>query len=368
MPKFLLVLLLPLTLSLSGCWDAIDIKDLIIPFVGGYDYTSEGGQSKYIFTTNYPIFGQTKEKSDVMVTEGKTFGQTRVDRGNKSPRSFSFGDIKALLIGNELAGQGTKVMFDILFRNPQLSETIMLAVTQGRAEDIINLQPGSYETVGRNVIDLLKNSGRNNFIPDETLHTFRINVLTPGFNPVLPVIKAYDQQKLEIVGAAIFKKYHMVAMLNDQDMRVLTWLRGEKKDGDILFSLTDNQGHIHKITFEGSNDRSVKVKLENGVPTFNIEVKLKGTVVEDTDNFQLAGQEQHVKLVEKALEDKVKTQCMSLVRDLQGKYRVDSILLGEYVRAKWPPLVKQQDWDEVFCNSSIKVKVKAAIQGSGEVA
>ncbi|ABO51172.1 spore germination B3 GerAC family protein [Desulforamulus reducens MI-1] len=367
-PKAVLLLLLLITVLTTGCWDAADVKDIVIPFIAGFDYEKIKGQGKFYLYINNPVVGEAREKSDVLVAEGETVGDTRVDRGNKSARSISVGDLKGFLFGKELASRGLEETFDILYRNPRISKTPNLAVVDGMAKDIFYLKPKNFQTVGENVLDMFKNSSKNNFIPDETIHNFRINALTPGFNPVLPVLSIHGQDKIKISGAALFKKYKMVAMINAEDMRVLTWLRGEEKKGDILFELTDKQGGVKKIAFEGGNKRSVKAKLENGQPVFEVEIKLKGMVAEALGDFRFAGEEKNVELAEKALEEQVKRQCESFIEDLQYKYRVDAILLGKYARIYWPELVEKQDWDEVFCNSEIRVKVKVVIQGSGEVA
>ncbi|CCO07309.1 Ger(x)C family spore germination protein [Desulforamulus hydrothermalis] len=362
------LLLLIISLVIGGCWDAADVKDLYIPFTAGYDYIEKQGEGKLVASVNYPVFARmAKEHSDILVMEGDTVGETRIDKGNKLARRLAIGDLNTLLIGRDLAVRGTREVFDYMFRNPQFSELMKLAVVDGLARDVLQIKPVHYQTVGQNIIELLKNADRSNFIPDMALHDFRICVITPGFNPVLPVLRIHGQNKIEVAGAAIFKGYRMVAMVNKDEMRAVTWLRGEKSTGDITFELVDQAGNQKKLTFEGTNSRSVKAKLVDGVPYFEIEVKLAGEIIESLVGFQFAGKEENIKLAEAALARYIEGKCRSMLEDLQCKYRVDAILLGKYARAKWPDLVRQ-DWDEHFCNSIIKVKVKVIIRGSGEVA
>lgn len=364
MPKKILLFLFLIILPLTGCWDATDVKDMVIPSIAGFDYQ----QGKHIMLLNYPVLEEAKEQSDVLRTEGKTIGQSRIDRGNKTSRIVSSGDLKGVIIGKELAEKGTEGLFDYLFRFTTLTQTVRLIVTDGPAEDVFKVEPKQYRSVGENVLDLMRNSSKNNFIPDENLHRFKINVFTAGFNPVLPVIRVHQGDRIEVAGAALFKKYRMVAMVNENEMRTLTWLRGEKKRGDIYLELEDKNGEVQQITFNGGNSRKVKTKLVNGRPSFEVEIILQGMIIENIDGYQFAGKEENVNLVETALAAEVQQQCEQFVADLQQKYRVDAILLGKYARVYWPDLLKEEDWDEVFCNSEIKVKVKVIIQGTGEVA
>ncbi|GAB6157259.1 Ger(x)C family spore germination protein [Desulfotomaculum varum] len=362
------ILLLIIILVATGCWDAADVKNLYIPFAASYDYIEMQGEGKLIATVNYPIFARmAKEPSDVLVLEGDTVGETRIDKGNKLARRLAIGDLNTLLIGKELAGRGTREVFDYMFRNPQFSELMKLAVVDGLARDVLQIKPEHYQTVGQNIIELLNNADRSNFIPNMDLHNFRKCVITSGYNPVLPVLRMHGQNKLEVAGAAIFKGYQMVALVNKDEMRALTWLRGEKSTGDITFELVDQAGKLKKLTFEGTNSRSVKASLVDGRPYFEIEVKLEGDIIESLVGFQFAGKEENIKLAEAALARYVEEKCLSMLQDLQHKYRVDAILLGKYARANWPALVRQ-DWDEHFSNSVIKIKVKVIIRGSGEVA
>lgn len=364
MPKKILCCLLLMLLPFTGCWDATDVKDMVIPLIAGFDYS----QGKYIMLLNYPVLGEAKEQSDVLRTEGRSFGESRIDRGNKTSRIVASGDLKGVIIGEELAKRGTEGLFDYLFRFTTLSQTVRLIVADGSAEDIFQVEPKQYRSVGENVLDLMRNSGQNNFIPDENLHRFKINVYTAGFNPVLPVIKIHQKDRIEVTGAALFKKYRMVAKVNENDMRALTWLRGEKKRGDIYLELKDGNGEAQQVTFHGGNNRKVKAKLVNGQPFFEVEIKLQGMVLENINGFPFAGEVSNVDLIERALEKQVQQQCEQFVQDLQQKYRVDAILLGKYARVYWPDLLKEEDWDEVFCNSEIKVKVEVIIQGTGELA
>ncbi|AEG60792.1 Ger(x)C family spore germination protein [Desulforamulus ruminis] len=365
----LLFLLLLMMVFTTGCWDATDVNDLYIPFVAGYDYVGKNEQERYAMSINFPVFNRGAQvQSDVMTLEGETMGETRIDRGNKSSRKMAIGDLRAVLLSENLASRGTEEVFDLLFRGPQFTNTISLAVSEGKASDILNIKPKHYQTVGQNVIEILRNADKSNFTPCEDLHSFRVDVLTPGFNPVLPILRIHDQDRLEISGAALFKKYKMVAKINKEDMRVLTWLRGKETQGDILFELEDEQGEVKKVTFEGVNSRSVKAKMEKEHPFFEIQIKLKGSVIEDVGEFPFASKEENIQRAEKALEDKIQKQCSVFLNDLQNQYRLDAILLGKYARYKWPSLVEKEDWDEVFCNSVIQVKVEVKIQSTGEVA
>lgn len=364
-----LLMMVFLAVFITGCWDAKDVNDLFIPFVGGYDLIEAAGDEKFSLTVNFPTLSRNaREKSDVMVLEGETIAATRIDRGNKSSRGLAIGNLRVVLFSSDIARRSVNDVTDLLFRDPRFSETILLAVTEGRAKDIITIEPHNYQTVGQNIIDLLKNSPTNNFIPKEPLHQLREDLQTEGFNPVLPVIGVHGKNKLKISGAALFKKSKMVAQISSDEAPMLVLLRGQESYGDILYSFTGPEGENAKITFEGQNSRSVKAKLVDGKPVFEITINLDGYIAESIDSIEFAGKEENVSAAARALEEEVRRRCDSLVYDLQNEHRVDAILLGRYARAKWPPLVQKQDWDEIFCKSDIKVKVNVKIQSTGEVA
>lgn len=350
------------TQLLTGCWDATDVKNMVIPTIAGFDYQN----GKYVILMNYPVFGDVSEKSDVLRIEGKTPGQAHIDMGNKSPRIVSEGDLRGFVVGKELAARGIQGVFGGYLRLPSVSLKTLLVVFDGQTEDLFYIKPKHYSSVGNNVLDIMRNSSRNNFIPDEDLHQFMINVFTNGYNPVLPVIRIHHQDKLEVSGAALFKKFQMVAMVNATDMRTLTWLRGEPANGSIFIELEDDNGKMYQLTFFGSNERKVKAEMVDGKPVFEVEVLLRGMVLESLNGLRYAGHEENVRLVETALAEQVQQQCEGFIEDLQQKYRVDAILIGKCAREHLPELVKR-DWDKVFCDSEVKVKVKVTILGTGEL-
>lgn len=360
----LVYLILLTTILTTGCWDAIDAKDLTVPTVEGFDYQRESG--KYVTHLIFPSYTDGSKKTGVIRAEGQTLGEIDTQQSNQSSKLIFLGDLKGFLFGKEFAMYGTELL-DVLFRNPMLSLTQKMAVVDGKAEDVFKLKPANSGDIGNKFVDMFKNTSKSNFIPDETLYEFLLNSSTPGLNPVLPVISAQNND-IRITGAALFKKNKMVAMINDRDMQVLTWLRGEKAEGHIPFELTDEQGKLSKLTFRGKNNRKVKARMENDVPVFEVEVKLEGVIIVEIGNYRFAGEEKHVEMAERALEQQVKRHCESFIQDLQQEYQVDAILMGKYARANWPEMVQQQDWDENFCNSIINVKVKAKIYGFGELA
>lgn len=363
MPRLICVFILS-TMLLTGCWDAMDVKDFIIPTLEGFDYQKE--TDTYVNVITFPLINQNEKSSDVITSRGRNLSEIDEEQANQSNWIIYLGDIKGIILGKEFA-MGHTEMLDVLLRNPMLSLTPQMAVVDGTAEEIAKLepQPSYFGGIGTYYIDMLRNATSRNFVSDQTIYEYLLNSSTPGFNPVMPVISAHDT-KIKITGAALFKKNKMVAMVDDQDMRVLTWLRGEKAEGFIPFTLTDEQGKHHQLDFQGTNKRKVKAWMENDVPVFEVEVKLQGVIIQVSGDYRFAGEEQHVQMAGKALAQQVQRQCESFIQDLQQQYQVDAILLGKYARIKWPELVEQQDWDENFCNSIINVKVKTQIYGYGE--
>lgn len=361
----LFYLLILCTVFATGCWDAEDVKDLTLPDLEGFDYYPE--TDSYGSFMSFPLIAQNEQAADVIGSKAKTLAEIDARVVNQSNWKVYFGDLKGFILGKEFAMHGTE-MLDVLYRNPMLSLTPYMVVAEGTAEEIIKLQPTpSYAGgIGSFFLEMFRNAPKRNFIPDATIYNFMLNSTTPGFNPVLPVISAQDNGKIKITGAALFKKNKMVAMVSEEEMQVLTWLRGEKSEGYIPFTLTGEPPNSrNQINYRCQNKRKVKARLENGVPVFDVEIQLEGSIFEVSGSYQLAGHQLNLEKAERALAQQVKRRCEDFIQDLQHQYRVDAILMGKYARVHWPELV-EQDWDEIFCNSVINVEVKANIFGYGE--
>ena len=144
--KWLLMWLLVLITSCSGCWDAEDINNRAIVLALGLDVTPEGRiqvslQIPVIMDIHVPAMqGGQKPVKPFQIVSGESdtpFGAVP-ELQSKTIRSLFYGQIQAVIISADLARHGLKPLVDFLERHPKIPPQAWVILTRGRAEDFLN--------------------------------------------------------------------------------------------------------------------------------------------------------------------------------------------------------------------------------------
>jgi len=359
---------------ISSCWDSRDIEDLTIAIAAGYDTAKQSGshyddkENKVAVTGVFPLFEEEVVSSATVATnEAKTIAATRVKRAYKTPRKLLLGMLQAAVYGDELARKGLYGSIEILLRDPQVKHDVLMALAYDRAEDVFKTKINNYSNVGNYVFDLLKNSRTNAFIPTVTIHAFAMGALSDCKNPVLPIIKP-GINSIEIVGLGIFRGDRLIARASTDEARIISFLRGEEMEGYLPFAI-EKEG---KIFNEGSvyvkNSRKVEVYRKGNIYNFNITVKLKGDVVEQSSQRPLSEKGEELKEIEKSVAKDIKMQCESMITKIKTEYKVDCIDISRFAMAKWRKELKKIINDEDFIRqANINVDVDVVISRKGEM-
>lgn len=359
------------TMLASGCWDATDLGRTGIATAISFDLVREQDkvkpEDKVFLSILLPVLSpQTQERSRVLTAAGKTPGETRSERSNHAFRQITVSDLRSIVISEAMARQGVKDEMDILYRNPFLSYHVKMAIARGYAADIINLKPKWAPDIGQVLNNLLETIQQQNFVPSVTVIGFRCNLHGYGQNPVVPVIEEMTKEKdnIDIIGLAIFKKDRMLGMVDKEQMKFLTMLRGEKARGVITFPLKGVRDKY--ITLQGTNSRKVEVTFEDGSPKIKIDIFLITDIVE-TGGFMVGRELENYELVKKSAEDFIVSNCEGVISKLQLEYGVDATNAGTAARAKYGKAIEKQDWDTLFTMADVTIKANVKIRNHGAI-
>lgn len=358
-------------LLLSGCWDARDVGKLNIALLATFDMAREEDKvnpdDRVLVTVLFPeLTGGNPKKFLTIGSTGKTVGETRVDRANRSFRSISVNETRSLLFSEDFARRGLKESLDIVYRNPFLSYHVEMAVVEGYAADILKVNNKSAPATGENINNLLEIIPDQNFVPMVSLFDFRDDELDYGRNPVLPILSR-DGDNVEISGLAIFKKDKMVGKVDKNGMRFLTMLRGYNARGVITFPQPGGVGDEKYITLQGTNTRKVNVDIIDGRAYINIDIFIITDAIEVENGFILHGNMEKLAASQKAAEEYIVANCLEIVSKLQNQYRVDALNTGAFARAKYGKKILHLDWDSLFAEAEINVNAHVKIRNYGAI-
>lgn len=372
--KSLAVFLILACFNLAGCWDSKDVESLAFPIAASYDVHQDnpGGMNQLNqgpleeptvdVTVIFPNLTATANSPITVETiPASTVGYAREKRSFTSSELYVTGFNKVILSGEDLASQGLNKSFESLFRFPEVSKNMLLAVVEGRGEDILKMKPENTDNIASYLYTLLRDPKAHS-IPATTLHEFDASQAA-GRNPVLPVLKAGGVNQVFISGLAVFKKDRLLARLDLHQSRFLALLRGISTQVYIPFILEDeNEQGVALFT----NKRKVKVERQGEKYVFKVQVMLKGIITEHPSEKPVSAE--RAKRIEDYVAGQVERNCRQFINTMQSEWKVDCIDVSKYALSKWRRELEEKVDDEQFIsNAEIQVEVKVKLYNSGEV-
>ena len=166
--------------------------------------------------------------------------------------------------------------------------------------------------------------------------------------------------KIHITGVALFKGEKMVGEIKAKDLFIFKGLL-EKHAFDMhAFSYGSDSIVIQNIV----SQPKYTLKTYKGIPTFFIDVHIKGRIQEITGNENL--QQRHgVKRIEQAIEQDLKQKSQYLIQQFQVLH-TDPLGLGKKWKAENRSF-QEKEWKEQYPNFSIHTSYHVTLTNSGVI-
>ncbi|WP_243103878.1 Ger(x)C family spore germination protein [Clostridium sp. JN-1] len=391
MNKFLkMISLLLIMITLTGCWDKVEINQKSFVSVIGIDAGEDIGKEKELkkLKSNEPFTGMNLKRihvtfglpdisklgpekggaaQDVYINSDAYSMQDAINKANtKTSREITFSHMKLLILGSNLLTypETFKEIVDYLQRQPALDRTMYLAIAQGKAEDYLKYKPTSEKSFENYILGLMESNQRNNTFVVITLNDF-LKLLNQNSNSILPSMKMdNDKKELKISGSGIIKDYKLKGFLTNSQTSDLKILRGEFQGGTKVIY---REGHPVDITIDGS-DRKIKVRSADNKLIFDIDVNLEGQIKNYYAGNQLFS-EDVISSIEEDFNTSIRKECEQSVKITQQQSEVDPIGLREHVEKYHPALWKQNkdNWSEAYKNAQINVNINTKVRRIGAI-
>lgn len=268
------------------------------------------------------------------------------------------GGLRVALYEDELAKQGILRYIDALQRDSSIGSRLHLGVVEGKTKDVLVKNLGNRGT-GEYLSTIIEHGIEKRDVPKSDLHTFMYRHYMEGMDPYLPVLKLLDD-KMEIVGLALFSTGKMVSKLNDEKLFFFKMLVENYGQGSYTMRLdgTDDFVSIKRI----KTKRKIFVEDPHGEPKVKITIKFEGTLSE------FSGQTispDIIKQITKELETIIKDKTEEMFTHFQ-KENIDPVGIGYTARHSTRNL-DYEKFKTKYPNLKIEVDAKVLILETGIV-
>ncbi|ABR46739.1 spore germination B3 GerAC family protein [Alkaliphilus metalliredigens QYMF] len=363
--KLLIVLLL--ISSLSACWDARDLEELLIVFGLGIDMSEENPEN-YFFTIGFPtIIEEAPEQKSEFSTEAPSLGKGKSNLQQKVYRAISYDNVKIVVLGEEAARQGIIQHVDSMLREPLFRGTTRFAVVKDRAADLFELQPPVALFVSTFIFDSIQQNYENTTVPITTLRNFSNQYYTIGIEPAMPFIcYGADRTELNVGCVALFRGDKMIHRLQGHDSKAFMLLIDEIHGGLYTFDYIPEgteKGEFISITLKGGRSK-IKTKLIDSQLYIYHDISINGNLGEYTASEHIMTEEK-IEETENYLAGEVKKHLQSTVEILQYELQNDNVGYGKYVKANHPEFFNGENWNHQFSEAVIHVNPSVRIRTVG---
>lgn len=375
--KLLLILLFLLASFLfTGCWDRREVNDTALVLGTAIDK----GQGKNIRLSVQILIpravssGQTEAGGGAAqhVLVRSASGENMADAASKLQRKFTrkifWGHCKMYIFSKAIAKEGNiHKQIDFLLRHPEPRERAYLFVSEGKAIDLLTLQPPLEPYLGESMRKLSDmHVGMNaTVIGFEQMATGDTRVaLLPLIKKLPQTVKKNKEETIAyIMGTAIFKKNKMVGQIDTKVTRGLMWLRNEIQESAL--TIHPKKGESISLDIVRQATKLFPV-IEDGKWKITVKVKSEVTIVQNGSHFDIMNPDVTKKL-EKDLERDIKQYMNLALKQLKKEMNVDAFVFADAFHRKYPKewnKVKDH-WDKFFPKVDVKLDVKTRVRQPG---
>lgn len=382
----LFFLFLSLTL-VSGCWDNSEVNEIavelgwgidkapnkrvkisaqaIIParINGGQDGKSGGGKDKPFFV----VSGEGMNTLDA-VQQMQTKLSRLVFRGHR----------RVIVIGESMARQGVKDVFDTYTRDPNLKLRTDIFIVMGSTaneflktsyplENIAALGVlGEYDQIGTPI-----EMGLLNFLHAAT---------SEGASPAVPAVAigmdsssgnqphqnvTSNPEGFRIIGTAIFnKELKMVGFLKMEEGRAIRWVTGNLNKLTVPVTIPGEEGNVSISLFKLHS--KIQPAVQNGKLKMVVMLTANGAIRENNTRLDLT-RPNNVNVVQSVLDKQIEETVSRTISHVQQEYGTDIFGFSDTIKRKNLALWKsiRNDWEHEFREAEISVNANVTVRRIG---
>lgn len=365
---------------LTGCWDNISIEERGFVVGSALDKKDEKISGNYQLTLTNQFVVPTGLSTNGAGGEGQAFVNLEgsgesifaidTDMASLTSKAPFFGHLQLLVISEDL--MSTPNLFantlDLFVRDKQMRRGINVIVSEGKAKDVLDIQPDNEKLPAIYIDNLLEDSLRKTSLFKPVYVGDIHEYLLTNNSFTIPKI-AVAENKVEYEGAVVYHgfKNKVVGNLTKKEMVGLNLISTKDMHGGALeFTFEENL-----ITFRIYNAKS-KVKINVEDPDhlkINVNIRVEGGIAE-VFGMKHLNHPETLKQIEKIASEKVEKLVDDIIDKAQNELNAEIFGFDDKMREghyhTWEKM--KNDWDQgenYFAKSVIQVSAKVKIRTAG---
>ncbi|MGJ3198033.1 Ger(x)C family spore germination protein [Peribacillus frigoritolerans] len=361
-------------LLITGCWDQNLMKDATLIQTITFDQTDEGefllGFAIPNIYRNSMDSGQETEaiNSENLSTVANTPREGRMKLNTEIPGNLDSSKNKLVLFGEQFAKGDIYPSLDVIWRDPRSSLSAKLAVVKGKAFDTLSIQPRVESNISQNILYLIRSTETNTIIPEESIQTLASEILDPGEDIVLPLLKiSRNGTTIDVAGVALFDDRKLSGTLSQEESTLFLLLNNKQSKYARFTQNVNGNKELKMNNFISLNVDDIKRKLhvsvnDRGEVFVNLNLHLK-VIVEE---YPIGNVPNKVDQLNNKLSNTFTNNAEEVIKKLQ-EANCDAFGIGRRLIAFHHDTWKEKDKTNYFKDVKFKSKVDVEIIQHGIV-
>lgn len=365
--RFFILAVLLIMSFLSGCWDQKIFEETGFILQLGLELNEDG---ELLCSLTMPVVEEEiEQKIEILSVTAPLLREARDKIRNSSGKRIEGGKTQQIHFSRELAERGIGDLLDVYIRSPENPILANITVVEGSPLEMFktSLNYKDKTRVAFYVSNLIDESRKRTATPEVRIYDFVIAQHCETIDPTA-IYMRYDEEKIEILGTALFKGDKMVGTLDITDSGILYALMGKKIRFDYYF----REEHTHSPGIKSGIAllfklvrRKVDIDVSGEKPKIHINLDYI-TSLDEYDHKHQLDEPNNKKEVEDKVAESMKNDCERILAYLQ-EVGADPVGFGEMVRSKYNAYFKSIDWREIYPEIEFAMDVKVTIETHGAI-
>ena len=402
--KFCVLLLLLLTVFLTGCQGARETEDEAFIIAMGIDKAEEN-KLKFTFvialtrSSGGRADGEQKEEARPSVIKSiiaPSAAEARNLLVSSMSRYANISHLRTALIAEELAQTGISDVLSPLVRYREFRGGIFVLITKGTAENFLLQNKPKLDTNAAKFFESMIISGSESaYYVRSDLHEVYLGLKNPGrsayatyvaINPKsgddVPQVQkpkeakadTYKAEELprsgtsnpaEFAGLAVFSGDKMTGVLDTRSTRVLYILQAKLHNDRLVIADPLQPKRTIQFISRVRNKPDISSRLVDGRQVIQINLELEGEIISNPSGINYEKGE-YKELLEQQISNLTKEEIQRFISETQA-FGSDVFGFGRFLRGNFRTYKELQDlnFENLYKNASVEVEVKTIIRRSG---
>ncbi len=366
---------------LSGCWDETDIEERGFVIGTAIDLAEDEDvkDNPMLKMTNQFVVpagiglptgaGSEQEAFTNLSATGESFFEIIRTMSTTVGRAPYFEHLKLIVVSADVARQPDLFggIMDLFLRDPEMRREIRVIISEEEAQSILEIKPETENLPIMYITNVMENTSKSAGLIEPVRMGEIHEYLLESQNYVIPKVSSSDD-KVFFNGGAVFNgdSNRVVGLINGEEAAGLNFVKGKSIGGYIKIEV-DNKLMVYELKKLKSN---IEINTEDPDNiTIDITIDTEGNIAEMFGQRSLLDKD-YLSEIEQKINEKIERIANNTIQKAQEDIKLDFFGFSEILKRKhydtWNEI--KENWDQgdnIFANSTIKVKADAIVRTTG---